>query len=152
MDFDRFSKSVNGHRWTNDELHRLVQMWSADAALKTIAETLGATTFAINKVVIRLRKAGIPLKKRTRGHVAGRRNKPWTQEEVEYLVRRRAEKSTSEEIATDLDRTVYAVNGMIGKLRESNVNVGMLGGGVRKLWDAKVIALRMHDMDKAAIQ
>lgn len=130
------TKHYKGHRWTTDELRTLMQFWANGQELSAIAEKLNVTTYAALKMVNRLRKNGIPLERRTKGHVAGRVNKPWTQGEVEYLVRRRAEMATSDEIATELRRTHQAISGMIAKLRSENVPVAMRGNGVRRLWNA----------------
>lgn len=124
-----------GHRWTDGEIKTLMSMWAQGYPPAEIAEALNATPFAIAKMVVRLRKSGIPLTRRKRGHVAGRSNQPWTQAEVEYLVRRRRERATMDEIATDLGRTPYGVAGMIQKLRGEDVQVPMYGMGVRRLWD-----------------
>jgi hypothetical protein len=86
-----------------------------------------------------MRAGGIPLKRRTKGHHAGRSYKPRTQEEVEYLLRRRLAGETSESIAHDLDRSLSAVSGMIQTLRREDVTVAMRGQGVRRLWDAEAL-------------
>ncbi len=124
-----------GHRWTNEELKTLMIMWANDDPIAIIEDALKVTHVAILKQVQRMRKSGIPLKRRTRGHKHGSRNKPWTKGQVEYLVRRRNDKATAEEIAQDLERTPTAVNAMIGRLREEGVDVAMRGNGVRRLWD-----------------
>jgi biotin operon repressor len=129
-------KSVNGHRWSSAELKTLMAMWVDNKSLDVMSKELGVSRFAINKMVTRLRKEGIPLPKRTRGHEAGRRNHPWTQSEVEYLIRRREDKATCEQIAQELDRSFLGVQGMIQNLRKQDVQVPMLGCGVRKLWNA----------------
>lgn len=127
-------KSQHGHRWTDEELKTLIAMWFGGKEFDEMAAVLGTTRFALNKQICRMRKEGIPLPRRTQGHKAGRRNTPWTQEEVEYLVRRREQKATAEDIATELDRTFFGVQGMIAKLRTEDVPVPMLGNGIRKLW------------------
>lgn len=126
-----------GHRWTTKELRTLMDLWAAGAELAVIADTLNATTAAVAEMVQRMRKNGIPLERRRRGHVAGRSNKLWTQGEVEFLVRRRMEKATSEEIAMELGRTWNAVSAMITKLRHESVPIAMRGCGVRRLWNAE---------------
>lgn len=128
-----------GHRWTNDELRQLMKMWAEEETLPLIATALNVTTAAVLKMVNKLRKNGVPLVRRKRGHVAGRSNRLWTQGEVEYLIRRRNEKATSEEIAVELGRTWNAVGAMILNLRQQDVPVGMLGSGVRKLWNADAL-------------
>lgn len=128
-----------GHRWTQAQVKRLMEMWGHRASVETIAAKLDVTKNAVAKMVVRLRKEGVPLERRTRGHVAGRRNKPWTHAEVEYLIRRRAEKATCEEIGLELGRTVSAAAGMVQKLRGESVPVAMLGCGVRRLWDPEAL-------------
>ena len=123
-----------GHRWTDAEMQRLVGLWLQDMDTADIARELGTTIHAINHVTQRMRKNGIPLPRRKRGHRAGRYNKPWTQEEVEYLIRRRNDNATAEEISVELDRTYGGVSGMIGKLRDEGVDVKLLRQGTRRLW------------------
>lgn len=125
-----------GHRWTQEELVALMAMWAEGKSPQEIGVALGSTPFAVAKMVVRLRKNGIPLERRTRGHVAGRGQMLWTQSEVEYLIRRRRERATMDEIAVELGRTFCGVQAMIGKLRREHVQVPMYGNGVRRLWDA----------------
>lgn len=133
-------KKMNyGHRWTDEELKALMASWAEGWPVDIIAGNLNVTRAAVMKMVLRLRANGIPLQRRTAGHQAGRRNQPWTQEEVEYLVRCREKQITSEQIAVDLGRSWNAVQNMIGKLRADGVPVKMLGCGVRKLWSAERI-------------
>jgi biotin operon repressor len=142
------TKHYTGHRWSTEELKQLMALWSSGESLESIASTINVTTAAVLKTVGRLRQNGIPLQRRTRGHVANRTNKPWTQGEVEYLLRRREEKATSEEIANELGRTWAAVSAMIGNLRSENVPVAMRGNGVRRLWNAdslKGVAVQMPE-------
>ncbi len=132
-------KAQRGHRWTTEETKMLMQMWADEHPLEDIAEKLGVSAKGVSKMITRLRANGVPLKRRTVGHVQGRRNAPWTQSEVEYLFRRRNEKATAEDIARELSRTMYGVQGMILKLRQEGANVGMLGHGVRRLWDVDAL-------------
>lgn len=150
---NRMKKTTHytGHRWTTEEMRTLMQMWANDEELKVIAEKLEVTTASILHTVNRLRHSGIPLKRRTRGHKAGRQYQLWTQGEVEYLVRRREEKATCEEIAVDLGRSWSAVNAMINKLRQEQVPIAMRGNGVRRLWNAdllKGVALQLPEIKK----
>ena len=124
----------HGHRWTDPELKSLMASWSEGYEVDLIAENLNVTRAAVLKMVLKLRANGIPLARRTKGHFAGRRNKPWTQEEVEYLVRRRDQQATTEAIAVELQRSWAAVQAMVMKLRQEGVQVKMLGCGVRRLW------------------
>ena len=127
-------KQSHGHRWTDEELKSLMASWSEGWEVDLIASNLNVSRSAVLKMVLKLRANGIPLTKRTKGHAAGRRNKPWTQEEVEYLVRRRDQQATTEAIAVELQRTWGAVQNMVMKLRQEGVPVKMLGCGVRRLW------------------
>lgn len=113
----------------------MMAMWAADDSVDDIATALHSSRSAVLKMVQKLRKNGIPLKRRTKGHIAGRSNKPWTQEEITFIIRRRMEKAPVEQIAYDLGRTWNAVNAMIGKMRSEGVPVPMYGMGVRRLWD-----------------
>jgi biotin operon repressor len=132
---DTVKRQSHGHRWTDEELKSLMASWAEGWDVAIIADNLNVTRAAVLKMVVRLRSNGIPLAKRQAGHVAGRRNQPWTQEEVEYLVRRREQLATTEQIAIDLQRSWSSVQLMIGKLRKEGVPVKMLGCGVRRLWD-----------------
>lgn len=131
------TKHYTGHRWTTEEMAKLMQMWAAGESLESIQEALNITQASVLKTVQRLRNNGIPLHRRTKGHKAGRRNQPWTQGDMEYLLRRRIENATCEEIAIELGRTWTAVNCMIQKLRSEDVPVAMRGNGVRRLWNAE---------------
>ena len=71
-------------------------MWLAGKELDDIAAEFGSTRYAINKLAGRLRRDGVPLPRRNAGHRAGRRNKLWTQSEVEFLIRRRNERASAE--------------------------------------------------------
>lgn len=130
--------NANGHRWTTEAFQELIGMWLRGVETEEIALRFGFTVNGLNKVVQRLRKNGIPLPLRRRGHQAERRNKPWTQEEVETIVRMRNERSSTADIAATLDRTFYGVQAMILKLRTvEDVPVISLGEGRRRLWDAE---------------
>jgi biotin operon repressor len=127
----------HGHRWTEEELRRLISMWLEGSEHEEIQKEFNCSRAAITKIVLRLRRDGVPLPRKIAGHKAGRANKPWTQSEVEFLVRRRNESISAEQIAVELDRSFFAVQGMIGTLRKHGVRVRMLGSGVRKLWNAE---------------
>lgn len=133
------TKHRNGRRWTTEELKKLMQLWEEGASLDSVATALGATTHAVLKLVQRMRADGIPLARRTRGHKHGRSNKPWTQEEIEYLFRRRLTGATNEEIAVDLGRSWSAVQNMVGLLRKQGAPVAMKGNGVRRLWSVDAL-------------
>lgn len=128
-----------GHRWSQAEIVALMAQWSEGKPPAEIAEGLKVSPFAVGKMVVRLRKQGIPLKRRTRGHVAGRANQPWTQGEIEYLIRQRGERATMDEIAMAIGRTPLAIAAMIQKLRGEHVQVPMFGNGVRRLYDMNAL-------------
>lgn len=128
-----------GHRWTTDELRLLMKLWSDDTPLEEIARQLNATEMAISKQVFRLRREGIPLERRINGHPIGMRNKAWTHADVQYLLRRRLDYATAEQIGVELGRTRPAVCAMIQNLRKEQVPVAMRGNGVRRQWDANLL-------------
>lgn len=131
--------TYEGYHWSNDDIKTLMELWCEGKSVEDIASALGSTNYAVSKQVVRLRADGIPLPRRTKGHVAGRRNSNWTQSEVEFLIRRRQEKATAEQIALELGRTFGAIQGMVQKLRKENVGIPMFGSGVRRLWDANAL-------------
>ncbi len=148
--------SKHAHRWTEEQMREFIGMWLGGKELDDIATHFNLSARSISKIATRLRRNGVPLPKRNPGHRAGRYNKPWTQEEIEYLVRRRNEKATAEQIADELDRTYNGVAGIIAKLREEGVNVRMLGKGNRRLWSAEKLraaiagrGLRIVDSESA---
>lgn len=127
-----------GHRWTQDEIITLMSMWDAGDHVDHIAKSLKSSTHSIMKMIVRLRQQGIPLKRRTRGRRLGpdnRRAQLWTQAEIEYLVTRRRDRATIEEIAAELGRSWSAINAMIYNLRKRNVDVPRFGIGIRRLYD-----------------
>lgn len=128
-----------GHRWTNEEIITLMKMWSEKQSLEEICETLNVTQVSLLKQIQKLRKSGVPLERRKKGNKSGNIVRQWTQGEMEYLIRRRNEKATSEEIGSELGRSPNAIDAMIQKLRKENVYVAMRGNGVRKLWDAEYL-------------
>lgn len=133
----------HGHRWTEAEMRELIGMWLNGKPTEEIAVHFGMTTRSICNLAQRLRRQGVPLPRRQQGHIAGRFNKPWTQEEAEYLIRRRNERASASQIATELDRTHNGVAGMIARLRDEGVNVRMLGAGIRRLWNAESLRAAM---------
>lgn len=141
-----------GHRWTDDELKLLMEMWLQDAPLATIATELNSTNYAISKMIVRLRQNGIPLPRRNRGHKVGSNSgKLWTQGEAEYVARRRQEKATVENIAAELGRTYSAVNAMIQRLRKEGVTLAMQGCGVRRLWNPELLQATLRHTAPEAI-
>ena len=143
----------HGHRWTDSELKMLMTRWQAGETPTDIAIVLGSTAHAISKMVVRLRKQGIPLTRRRRGHQIGQRaGKPWTQEEIEFVARRRIEGATSEEIGMALGRTHAAVDAMIARLRHEDVPIAMRGGGVRRLWNADRLRFALLNSDPENVE
>ena len=124
-----------GNRWTMDKLTDLMRMWDSGKELDTIASELNSTPNAIRKVIQRLRKNGVPLIRRTKGRVSGRSSKYWSQGEVEYLVRRRKENATNEEISVELGRSECAIAGMVSNLRINDVPIPLKGYGMRRLYN-----------------
>lgn len=149
------TKFQYGHRWTMVELSTLMELWQDNEPLREIAIKFHSTPNAILKVVQRLRANGVPLTRRTKGHISGRSQKLWTQSEVEYLIRRRAEKATNEEIAAELGRSEIAVYGMVYNLRRQHVPIAMRGNGVRKLYNLeslKALAIQMPDFKEIMLE
>lgn len=142
-----------GHRWTTDELRLLMKLWSEDAPMDEISAQLKSTPKACEKMLYALRKQGVPLARRHQGHQHGVVNKCWTNEDVQYLLRRRIEKATAEEIAMELGRTRHAVEYMVQALRKEGVPVAMRGNGVRRLWDAdKLKSFAVQTPDCATVE
>lgn len=133
----------HGHRWTEAEMREFIGMWISEKPTEEIAAHFGVTARSICNLSQRVRRQGVPLPRRKQGHIAGRRNLPWTQEEAEYLVRRRNERATAEQIAKELNRTHNGIAGMIERLRREGVNVRMLGKGTRRLWSAEAMRAAM---------
>lgn len=132
----------HAHRWTEEEMRELIGMWLSGKPVEEMALRFDVRPRSIMRLAGRIRREGVPLPKRG-GHIAGRRNKPWTQEEVEFLVRRRNERANAQQIADELDRSHCAVSAMISKLRQEGVNVRLLGQGTRKLWSASSLRAAM---------
>lgn len=129
-----------GRHYTTDEMRLLIALWEEGKEVAEIAQTLNVKDGAVLKQVQRLRADGIPLTCRRSGSKgAGRARRLWTQEEVEYLLRRRLAGATCEEIAVDLGRSYSGVNGMIKSLRTKGVPVAMRGTGVKRLWDPEAL-------------
>ncbi len=129
----------NGHKWTEKEIILLMSMWNDNKNIIEIANQFDVTPRGINKQITRMRKDGIKIPRRNAGHQADCFNKPWTQSEVEYVLRRRKELVNTETIGQELGRSFLAVQGLIQKLRKEGVKVQMLGNGARKLWNVDSI-------------
>lgn len=129
----------HGRRWETEELRHVMARWEEGAAVETIAQEVGLAPSGLLTLIGRLRRDGIPLSRRTRGHRCGRHNRPWTQEEVEYLFRRRLAGATAEEIGLDLKRSAGAVASMIAKLRKGGAPIAMMGNGCRRLWSVEAL-------------
>ena len=140
-----------GHRWTHEELVSLMQMWSDDIPLDEIAKALKSTTSAVSKTVVRLRQNGIPLKRRHHLITGGSKQfAPWTDEEYSYVMRRRQERATVDEIAREINRSHHSVNAAIQKLRKNEIEVAMYGQGVRRKYSfetLKIIALKIKKVE-----
>ena len=133
-------KKINhAHRWTDAELILLITQWTANIDIDQIAEEFGCTRHGINAQILRMRRDGIPVPRRNAGPKADRANQPWTQADVEFLVRRRNDGATAEQIGNEMGRSFLAVQGMIQRLRQEGVGIRMLGSGVRRLWSADVL-------------
>lgn len=143
---DRLLKP-NGHRWTNEQIRTLMSLWDKEQPISEIASQLSVSKNATQKMITRLRGEGIPLKRRTRGHIAGHRNNPWSQSQIEYLIRRRMERATSEEIANELDRSIYGVSAMIQTLRKEGVRVAAFGSGCRRKWNPVIAMASLNTTD-----
>lgn len=139
-----------GHRWTTEELKTLMSMWASGESVEAISSVLNSSRGAISKQVVKLRQNGIPLERRTKGNYAGRGGKAWTAGEVEFLIRKRDERATSEEIALSIGRSWQAVSAMIYKLRQEEVPIAMRGSGVRRLYDLE--ALKGVAVQMASVQ
>ena len=129
---------MKGHKWNTEELQELIGMWLRGVETYEICRRFDVQPTGLNKLILRLRKNGIPLPIRKQGHKPERYNKPWTQEEVETVVRMRNERRSTADIASAIDRSFYGVQALIMKLRnEEEVPVVSLGNGRRRLWDAE---------------
>lgn len=130
-------KKPKHHRWTVPQLQQLICDWCAGMNLDAMCEKYGATRFAINKQILRMRQEGVSIPRRNAGHLPEQRDKPWTQSEIEYLVRRRNDRITAEQIGIELGRTFLGIQNMIRVLRKEGVPIQMLGNGTRKQWCAE---------------
>ena len=143
-------KFAYGHRWTMEELSKLMNLWQDGVELRNIAQEMQSTPHAILWIVQRLRSNGVPLTRRTKGHVSGRSNRYWTQGEVEYLVRRRNENATNETIAIELGRSECAIQAMVANLRTNLVTIPLKGRGMRRLWNPDALkAISLNENIKA---
>jgi biotin operon repressor len=134
---------MNGHKWTNDELKTLMSLWASEVELIDICIELKMKQETVLKQVQRLRKAGIPLKQRTKGHKLGRSDKPWSQAEIAYLASRWQQGATDEDIAVESKRSLFGVRAMKAKLKLEGVGLVLRGGGRRRLWDAETLRATM---------
>lgn len=130
--------SRHGHRWTTAELQSLIGAWLRGESTANICKMFSLSESGLNKLVQRLRKDGIPLPERRRGHKAGRRNCPWTQGEIETLFRMISSGASTRDVANELDRTFYGVQNMILRLRGAEgVPLAARAHGRARLWDAQ---------------
>jgi len=142
------TKHFTGHRWNDKEIKLLMELWQKDKTTSQIAKALNCSEYAILKQARRLRDLGIPLKKRKAGNKPDNASEKWTKGEIEYLIRRRNEKATNEEIGNELQRSWDAIQAMIYKLRNAGVSIAMRGNGVSRKYDieaAKAMALHLNN-------
>lgn len=125
-------------RWTTQEMMSFVADWNLGTDIGEMAQKYDVSPTTIRKRVLRLRQDGVPLPHRRAGHIAGRYNDPWTQADVEYVVRRRKEGISNAAIAVELGRTFCAVQGIVSQLRKEGV-VEKLGSGRKRLWNFDAI-------------
>jgi transposase len=142
---------ANPNHWKESELRELIALCLQGKETREIAEHFKTTSSNISKMITRLRAEGIPIPRRTAGHKANRHNTPWTQEEVEYVVRRRNERATSEQISIELNRTFYGVQGLILKLRKEGVDIQALGSGQRRLWSVERLQIAIAGRSLRAV-
>lgn len=126
----------HAHRWTDTELKVLIAMWTSDKPIDEIASHFGVTRHAINAQVWRMRAQGVPIPRRTAGTKLGRAYANWTQEEIEFLVRRRRDGATAEQIGVELARSFCAIQAMVQTIRKQGVDIPMFGSGKKRLWSA----------------
>lgn len=133
----------HAHRWTDAELKTLIALWTGDKPIDDIAAHFGVTRHAINAQVWRMRAQGVPIPRRKSGTQAGRAHTNWTQEEIEFLVRRRRDGATAEQIGVELARSFCAVQGMVQTIRKQGVDIPMFGSGKRRLWSVANLQVAM---------
>lgn len=124
-----------GHRWTDEELKKLIYLWIDGTPIPDVATAFCTTVYAIEKQVVRMRKLGVPLPHRTVGQKIGARNRPWTPEDIVYVVRRRKARISSEQIASELGRTRYSIQAIIRRINQAQIPIQMLGSGNRRFWN-----------------
>ena len=139
----------HGHRWTTEELKKLMLLWSDGKPLEEIAIELGVSRFGAYKMVLKLREQGIPMPKRERGAAKHKSYRAWSQAELEYLIRRRKDGTTAEEIAIELNRTFLAIQGMISKLRREGVAVQQYGQGRHALYDMNAVRAKGQEIKES---
>lgn len=132
-------KTDHSNRWTTEQLIKFAALWAADVPIQEIVTEFGCSATAVRRLVVRLRQDGIPLKRRRAGNMAGKHSIPWTQEDVQYLIRRRNEGATGEQISIELNRTFGAIQCMVQAVRKSGASIKMFGSGRRRLWDVDKI-------------
>lgn len=132
-----------GHRWTNAQVAKLIKLWNDGVPIPDIAKKLDSSPCAIGTMVRRLRHYGIEMEKRTRGHRKGDLNSRWTQKDIDWLLKRRQEGATINQMAEELGRTVHSVAGMTLKLRKMGAPVGQHNSGITKLWSVEAIKAKL---------
>jgi len=135
---ERKDMNDTSHRWTTEELMRFVAEWNLGTPIAEMVTIFNCGPTAIRAQVVRLRQQGVPLPRRRAGNMAGKYGIPWTQADVEYLIRRRKEGATGEAIAVELGRTFHSIQGMAQNLRKNGV-IEPKGAGRRRLWDLQAV-------------
>lgn len=132
-------KHKHGHKWTDNEIEQLLDLWISDKTKEEIANEMNTTIAALNCFTKRLRKQGVPFPRRKAGHKRGISNRYWTQEDVDYLMRRRMQGISHEQIAKELDKTFLSVQSMTHKIRREGINFALrFASGQKKLWNPKL--------------
>ena len=138
---------VKNSKWTNEMMLSFIGMWIDGRSLEEIAEHFSVSRHAVNKMAGRMRRDGIKLKRRNAGHVTQRSNSLWTQSEIEYLIRRRSEGVSSEQIGEELGRSFLAVQGMIARLSKEGASIKKLGSGQKRLWSIEAVNMAVARSD-----
>lgn len=128
------------HKWTSDELRRLMEMWEAGSPTARIAAALRVTRIAVKSAVANLRKQGVTLTHRGPGGRLGATARRWTREEITHLMRRRAEWASAATIGSELDRTPNAIRVQSAYLRGRGVPVPL--ANTREMAQKKASDLR----------
>jgi hypothetical protein len=115
-------------RWTAEEMAFLAQSKSAGLSPKSMAASLGRTVTSVNKKL----QASF-----ANGSIA-KRNRPWTADDLAFLVSKSADLS-HDALAAALNRTVASIEGKLRAARES----GLISGSAR-FWGPERTALLLQ--------